>query len=84
MKKMLLAALCSAAILPALAQEAKVDITLNAAMPSIRDPSRNDAFKFTLTDAKIVTSLALECQAGRTQALAVSYTHLTLPTSDLV
>jgi hypothetical protein len=71
MKKMLLAALCTAATLPALAQEAKVDITLNAAMPSIRDPSRNDTFKFTLTDAKIVTSLELECQAGRTQALVL-------------
>ncbi len=68
MKKMLLVALCTAVTLPALAQEAKVDFSMKAAMPSIRDASKNDAFKIDLADAKIVSSLALECQAGRTQA----------------
>jgi hypothetical protein len=71
MKKILLAACCAAATLPVLAQDAKVDINLSASMPSIRDPSRNDTFKVTLTDAKIVTSLELECQAGRTHALVL-------------
>ncbi len=71
MKKLLLVALCSAATLPAFAQDSKVDIGLTAEMPSIRDPARHDTFKVSLTDAKIATSLELECQAGRTQALVL-------------
>ncbi|TNF50762.1 MAG: hypothetical protein EP309_12385, partial [Gammaproteobacteria bacterium] len=71
MKRFIIAALCSMATLPALAQEAKVDISFSANMPSLRDPGRNDSFKFTVADAKVVTNLALECQAGRTKAFVL-------------
>jgi len=71
MNRLLLAALCTACSLPAFAQEAKVDITLSASMPSLRDPARHDTFKFGVADAKVLTSLSLECQAGRTQALVL-------------
>lgn len=71
MKKFVIAALCGMASLPVLAQEAKVDLSFSANMPSLRDPARNDTFKFTVADAKIVTNLALECQAGRTKAFVL-------------
>ena len=70
MRTFVLAALCGLS-LPVLAQEAKVDITFTADMPSLRDPARHDTFRFTVADAKVVTELALECQAGRTQAFVL-------------
>ena len=70
MRTLVLAALCGLS-LPVLAQEAQVDITFTADMPSLRDPARHDTFRFTVADAKVVTNLALECQAGRTQAFVL-------------
>jgi len=71
MNKPILATLCVACSLPVFAQEAKVDLTINASMPSLRDPARHDSFKFGVVDAKVLTNLSLECQAGRTQALVL-------------
>jgi len=73
MREFLAAALCASIAVPALAlaEEAKVDFSMNASMPSLRDASKHDTFKVGITDAKIATNLKIECQAGQTKAFVL-------------
>jgi len=52
---------------PAFAADANVvNFTLKADQQSLRDPSKQDLFTVGLNDAKVETSLTINCQAGHT------------------
>lgn len=57
---------CSAAV----AAET-VQYTMAATLDSLRDPARKDRFEAGITDAKMVTNLALECVAGRSKWMLI-------------
>jgi hypothetical protein len=48
---------------------AEVAFTANATMPSLKDNTKDDTFVVGLTDAQVVTTLTLKCQAGRSKLL---------------
>lgn len=48
---------------------ATVNFTTNATMPSLKDNTKKDSFVVGLSDAQVVTTLNLTCQAGRTNLL---------------
>jgi hypothetical protein len=51
------------------ATPATVTFTTNATMPSLKDNTKKDTFVVGLSDAQVVTTLNLTCQAGRTNML---------------
>lgn len=51
------------------ATPATVNFTTNATMPSLKDNTKKDSFVVGLSDAQVVTTLNLTCQAGRTNLL---------------
>lgn len=40
-------------------------------MPTLKDPSKQDHFTVTLGDAQVVSTLTVDCTAGRTELLIV-------------
>ena len=48
---------------------AAVAFTAGASMPSLKDNTKDDTFQVGLTDAQVVTTMQLKCQAGRSSLL---------------
>lgn len=68
---LLLASSASAFAQQAAAPAATVNFTAKATMPSLKDPTKKDTFTVGLSDAQVVTTLNLTCQAGRTRLLVL-------------
>lgn len=68
--KFALAALVAVVAAPVLAQStpppSTVSFTVDANMPSLRDPNLHDTFDASINDAQIVSNIELECSAGKT------------------
>ena len=54
---------------PAAAGPAVVNFTTGATMPSLKDNKQDDTFEVGLSDAQVVTTLNLKCQAGRSSLI---------------
>ena len=54
------------------APEAKVNFTMKANMPTLKDPKATDHFEITLQDAQLRTTLFFDCTAGRSEMFGLS------------
>ena len=65
----LLAAAATSAFAQTAPAPATVTFTTNANMPSLKDNTKKDTFVVGLSDSQVMTTLTLNCQAGRTSML---------------